>query len=500
MSVSYPNRFLDAHNRARVAVFTSARFPAEYEFAFLKGILRLGDEHDLDLRFFHSAVPDELRDEPEVERLLQCSMTAPVNAPWNDADRAWFERTSPAAVKEVFAAYAECTGMSPDEAWSDAAIRAAFTMARLAQAWGADLLISQGHFESAAAASIGRVLLNKPRVHAVHAPPCDALLSRLWPWNAAQSDLLLHTAEMRPLIETVGGSARAHPLEDNALGNRITALCDEGAPAHDAQHSFAVVREAAPRQANAARPFLVLGAERTGSNMLVGMLAGHAQIKSYGELFNPRLINENVIDGVLPEGADVQQLLDMRKRDPGAFHAELVRLATGTRTRAVGFKLLYYHGCINDALVEYLTSTPDLRVVHLRRRDRLARWVSHQRASASDSWFARRSSTRNETHAQTVSLHLGEMLNDFLMQEQQEERGDATFGHLPLLQICYEDLATAPQRVSKEVLEFLDVPSSELEIHSRKTGKLDPRVLIENWEELEQGLQRTPWRRFAEAP
>lgn len=500
MSVPSPNRFLDARDRPRVAVFTSARFPAEYELAFLQRILRLGDDHDLELRFFHSSVPDELPEAPEVERLLQRSMTAPVNDRWNDADRRWFERQAPHVVEAVLAAVAEHTGMSPEEVRTHAALRAAFSMSRLAQAWGADLLISHGHFESAAAASVGRALLGKPRVHVVHEAPCDAPLSRLWPWNAAQSDLLLHTAEMRTLIEAADAAAATCPLDDSAVGPRVAALIDAAERACAAPRGFPQACAPRPQRADGARPFLVLGAERTGSNMLVGMLESHPQVKSYGELFNPRLIHEDVIDGELPEGADVPQLLDLRRQDPGAFHRELVRLAADGGARAVGFKLLYYHGCIDDALVDHLTATPDLRVVHLRRRDRLGRWVSHQRASESDSWFAVKSSASRGAPAHTVSLQLGPMLNDFLMQEQQEERGDATFGHLPLMQVCYEDLTAAPQRIAAEVLEFLGVPPSDLEIRSRKTGTTDPRALIENWGELERALQRTPWRLFAETP
>lgn len=502
MSSASPNRFLQAHDRPRVAVFTSAQFPAKHELTLLERILQLGREQDLVLRFFHSSVPDELPDTADTCSLLARSMTAPVNDKWNDADRAWFERRDPEVVERLLAVIAAHTDRPVAEIRCHPALAAAFSMARLAHAWGADLLVSQGHFEAASAASISRALLAKPRVHVVHDQPGDALLPRLWPWNATQSDLLIHSNDSQRLAEDASPQTDICALESEDVDRKIADLLSRDRRArtpHRPTRSFCTARAPQTPAAAEARPFLVLGAERTGSNMLVGMLESHEQVKSYGELFNPRLIGDDVIDGELPVAAAPSDLLPMRKRDPGAFHRELIRLAAAEGARAVGFKLLYYHGCINDALVDHLASTPDLRVVHLRRRDRLGRWVSHERASQSDSWFAVRGSGSDRPRPVTVTLPLGAMLNDFLLQEQQEERADATFGHLPLMQVCYEDLTAAPQRVADEVLAFLGVPPRDLEIRSRKTGTADPRQLVENWGELKSSLQRTPWRAIVEA-
>ena len=503
MSPANPNRFLQAHDRPRVAVFTSARFPAEHEQALLQRLLQLADEEQLDLRFFHSSVSDDLPATPALEELLQRSMLAPCNTPWNEADMAWFEAQHPEAVQTIFSTIAAHAGISVEEARAHPPIAAAFTMARLARAWDADLAISHGHFESGAAASICRALLGIGRAHVVRNLPSDALLARLWPWNAAQSQLLMFGPDAAPLAARSGElapDAATCDLDHENVRRELRALLRDkrGEGRADRRPAgFGGESPKEPTSCGVARPFVVIGAERTGSNMLVGMLESHPEITSYGELFNRRLIGEDVLDGV-PEDYDTEHLLALRQRDQAAFYEELVRLAAERGARSVGFKLLYYHACVHGGLVEHLTSISNLHVIHLRRRDRLGRWVSHKRAAESDSWFTNQSTPRSERPTQTARLGVGETLGDFLQQAQQEERADATFGHLPLMQVYYEDLTERPGDVTADVLAFLGAAPHDLQIRSRKTGRSDPRELIENWHELGPALRRTPWRALAE--
>lgn len=503
MSPTNANRFLQDHDRPRVAVFTSARFPANHEQAFLHLLLRFADEEQLELRFFHSSIADELAETPELEGMLTRCMPAPCNTPWNEADIAWFEKQHPAVVQEILSTIAAHARITVEEARAHYSIAAAFTMARLARAWDADLAISHGHFDSGAAASICRALLGLRRAHLVQGLPNDAVLARLWPWNAAQSDLLMFGTNAMPLetesSKLAPGAATCDLDHANVRRELLALLSDKrgGRGADGRPAGFASDSPKEPTTCTVARPFVVIGAERTGSNMLVGMLESHPEITSYGELFNGRLIDEDVLDSV-PKDFDTEHLLALRKQDHVAFYEELVRLTAERGARAVGFKLLYYHACVHGSLVEHLTSISNLHVIHLRRQDRLGRWVSHKRAIESDSWFTKRSTPRTGRQTRAARLGIGETLSDFLMQTMQEERADATFSHLPLMQVSYEDLTENPGDVTTNILAFLGVSPRQLQIRSQKTGRSNPRELVENWQELEKTLRRTPWRSLAE--
>ena len=499
MAPASENRFLTPRDRPRVAVFTSSRLPAKWDQALLARVQHLVAALDADVRFFHSAVEPDVDATPADLALLDCTMTVPGNDLIATADRDHFEQTSPELLVESLRAIESHVGDSADPALEHS-LRAALSMVRYAKAWAPDLLISFHLFDGSLAASLCRAMLGSPRLMYVDHELGEQKLARLWPWHVAQTDLLVLGERARGLEAQAKKCTRGIEVttaEDPHLEKRLRSmLCHKARPSTTPTNkAFVTSRREQPRLPS--KPFVVVGAERTGSNMLVGLLESHAAIKSYGEIFNPRQIDHDKIDGALPASADRTRLLALRREDPGAFHRRVVELAAEEGFKFVGFKLLYYHGCISNSVIDHLTSVPELRVIHLKRKNRLARWISHQRARETDSWFKNKGDRSNGDAPGKITLSLDTTLRDFLQMELYEERADATFADLPMLEVYYEQLANDPRGECLRVLEFLGAGASELCVGTRKTGDRDPGNMVDNWEEIRPRLLRTRWGEWA---
>jgi LPS sulfotransferase NodH len=238
----------------------------------------------------------------------------------------------------------------------------------------------------------------------------------------------------------------------------------------------------------------VIGAARTGSNLLIDMLLTHPDILSAGELFNPDMIEKGQLDIQLPAAIAPDEILRLRRQDPAGCHELLMTVARQRGCRAAGFKLLYYHALAENRIIDHLVSLPNLRVIHLVREDRLARWVSHERARVSDSWWvAADGSSPQRKQVGAVELSPRLTLWDFEWQQQLEQRARATFAGSHWLELSYEQLAADLHGQSARVLDFLGVDRRSLQVTSVKQGERDPRSLIQNYPALRAVFQGSRW-------
>ena len=131
--------------------------------------------------------------------------------------------------------------------------------------------------------------------------------------------------------------------------------------------------------------FIILGAARTGSNMLVQALNSSPELTCFGELFHPNLdfLGFNV------EGYDNFDNKDraLRDGDLPAFLRERVYCAHPEATQAVGFKLLYGHVWGFPGLLGALTEDTEIRVLHLKRRNLLRTMLSLKIAETTGVWL-----------------------------------------------------------------------------------------------------------------
>lgn len=121
---------------------------------------------------------------------------------------------------------------------------------------------------------------------------------------------------------------------------------------------------------------LIVAPARSGSTLLRLMLNQHPEVCCHGEVFGLHRVLGHSAHALHP--LEPELALKLRRRDPVKFLDDQV---FATRKPVAGFKLLYSQMLQLEIapVLQRLIEMPDLRVVHLWRRDLVARHVSEAR-------------------------------------------------------------------------------------------------------------------------
>jgi LPS sulfotransferase NodH len=264
--------------------------------------------------------------------------------------------------------------------------------------------------------------------------------------------------------------------------------------------------------------FLIVGAGRTGSTMLVRALDSHPAVRCMGEVFNPGV--DFIPYGV--SGYDDFSAGDraLRARDGEAFLRERV-FAPAPGVRAAGFKLLYSQHRAFPGLLERLSGDRALRVIHVRRRNLLrlacsariaeATGVFVEAASARSGAERARLALRHPARAARallrrlrpgrpprprLTLSPDECAGLFRFFELRELQFDFAFEGHERLTLFYEDLASDSQAAFASAQRLLGVELRPLAITSRRQNPEPLRELLANYDELEAAFRDTPYAAF----
>lgn len=239
--------------------------------------------------------------------------------------------------------------------------------------------------------------------------------------------------------------------------------------------------------------FIILGRSRVGSNFLRGLLNSHSQVTVFGELFQ----NKEEIGWALPGYYPSKRTLRLFREAPVDFLQQKVFKNFPERVGAVGFKIFYYHAQDEEwkPVWDCLQAMPDLKVIHIKRRNILKTHLSRQRAIKTDRWV--NTNGRREPQ-RSVSLDYRECLDDFIRTRAWEEAYDAYFAGNDTLEVMYEDLAADYQRETRRVQEFLGVSVEAVQPETYKQSRQPLSDAIANYCELKERFQQTPWSLFFE--
>jgi hypothetical protein len=408
----------------------------------------------------------------------------------------------------VVAEVAASFGTEAVDVTAHSEIAAAASVARWAKAWAPDFLLSFYAHDGALAAWVSSRLLDLPfgmvfsSMQEIHTSRLSGLLDRMVGEAALivlSNPTFVEEFERRfpnvspdrliVLGKTWSPLDKAAEVMTRCLGERLAARtrADLGPAA-----AFVTDATASAGLRLPSRPYFVAGAERTGSNLLVGMLVTHPGVDASGEIYNPRMMDDGVIDTALPPEIDAKELVALRAKDPVACHLRLMEIARHGGRDIAGFKLLYFHGMIDNRIIDHLVSLPRQKVVHLLRSDRLARFLSHVRADLSDTWWVAKADAP-PPKPEPVELDPTQALYDFEMNRIYEERFDATFAGVETMRINYEAMCRDLDVTARKVLDFLGAEQLKVYVGSQKTGESDPRRGIRNYEALEATFQGTYW-------
>jgi LPS sulfotransferase NodH len=236
--------------------------------------------------------------------------------------------------------------------------------------------------------------------------------------------------------------------------------------------------------------FVIVAAERTGTNLLIGLLNDYEGFFAGAELFNPVNISKDIVPWRGVDESDLPALLEQRRSDPVGFWNALCERSESRGHRAVGFKLLYGHALSQKELLERLQSDRAIRIIHVTRRNLLRRFVSERQALASGKWAQGVSSESAPPAA--VEIGLNDLASSFATVSEREQTFERIFAGHPVLHVVYEDLARRPGRVAERAARFLGLSDARVEpsVKYKKTGAEDIADALLDFDALRARVRR----------
>lgn len=235
-----------------------------------------------------------------------------------------------------------------------------------------------------------------------------------------------------------------------------------------------------------------LHAGRVGSTVLGNMLAAHPEILWDGELFQ----------GVRLE------VDDPRRRDPRGRLVSRIRRA-GRRIYGLEVKLQEEQHLtpIGHTLPSFVELLGELRFTHhvLLLRRNLLRAIVSWKVAASRGAVHVRDRTPGLTRVSLAAARPADRTPYLVRKLEELERHHAAarelFRDRPLLELSYEDDIEGDPRVAyRRVCTFLGVPPEAVEPDLKKTNPYPLQDVLENYVEVRDVLEGTPYAWMLEAP
>jgi LPS sulfotransferase NodH len=243
--------------------------------------------------------------------------------------------------------------------------------------------------------------------------------------------------------------------------------------------------------------FLLLGAARSGTNLLLGLLNSHPACFGGGEVFNSEHVKANTVPWKLKLDLPEARLAELRMSDPVAFLDLLFRCGFMHEFTRVGFKLLYNQSYSQGedfpAVLSYLAREKSVRVIHLKRRNLAARLVSERQALQTGIWA--HSVGSQHIAPPPVQITPRDLVESISRITARQSEYDRLFAGHHVLEIRYEDLAARPLATAKRAMQFLGLPTTDRDPEAPfvKAGS-NLREAIANYDDLKAHLSR--WLSF----
>ena len=236
--------------------------------------------------------------------------------------------------------------------------------------------------------------------------------------------------------------------------------------------------------------FLIHCAARSGSTMLVHQLNSHPRVRCHDEPFGAENVG-NIVGYVAEARADNpewnERLEWLRSRRIERF---LYDVLFDTRdVSAIGFKykadesLLRSHRKVTRALVE----DRDIKVIHLRRRDLLAQYVSH-RLVLEQTGVTLSHVGDERPEFRPLAVDPGRCVKTIRDIEARFQKSAALFADHRSHDVDYEDLTDPATHA--ELCAFLEVESRPFTTTTQKIVDRPLASLVTNFEDVRSALMR----------
>jgi LPS sulfotransferase NodH len=239
---------------------------------------------------------------------------------------------------------------------------------------------------------------------------------------------------------------------------------------------------------------------RTGSNLLGWLLKSHPGICHHGEICGESYLQHSFFRNEINRVGVVPYFEWATRR----MFAE----------RVVGVKFLYHqlepeHAArwnvpALPALLPHFQKRTDFRIIHLKRRNRLATLVSWKLARQTDRWtqlgsgrLSRSLRSGDSLYGElTINLSHEECQSEFDRIDTWERFYDAAFAKHRYIDMYYEDLAADRRGEMRRALELLGLEDRELHAPLSQQNTRGLEDVVENFAELRERFAHTPYGAF----
>jgi hypothetical protein len=243
----------------------------------------------------------------------------------------------------------------------------------------------------------------------------------------------------------------------------------------------------------APRPFAIITRGRSGSNFLLSLLDSHPAIRTVGEIIGEFMLRQpGIKKRILSLGA-IPYVQALYRR----YGFESI----------TGAKFLYYqleedYGLRwgvpdSTAVLPYLLNKKDVRIIHLKRRNRLRMLASLEAASVAQQYVL--NPGEQQAIQPTVTLSPRRCAEFFSTVDSHERKYDALFDEHETLEMFYEDLVEGTEEQCTNVLAFLGADPRRLRARTRKQSRRPLSEVIANYAELKQDFAGGEWEYLFEA-
>jgi LPS sulfotransferase NodH len=258
--------------------------------------------------------------------------------------------------------------------------------------------------------------------------------------------------------------------------------------------------------------FLLLAHARSGSNLLMCGLFKQRNVHMFAELFNEleeerrRSFRASFQDCKTASVPHASVKLDENEfyhdgEDGARFLERAVFYRHARESVAVGFKMFFHQARSTEnarKVWQYLICDPEIRIIHLMRRNLLESFVSLQLAFQTDQWIFPRN---GEAPPVPPPLYVcpKECADYFRNVLAGRRWAREQFRDHPSIEVEYEeDLCRRFQATMNRVQEFLGVPRRRSRRMLRKQAQRRPSEQISNYAELKAHFAPTPYARWFE--
>lgn len=238
--------------------------------------------------------------------------------------------------------------------------------------------------------------------------------------------------------------------------------------------------------------FVVLSVSRSGSNLLRDLLNAHSQTMMFGELFR----SDESLSWDCPVNDRLRsrstRVTGLMKSDPAALLSDDVFGPTAGHIKALGFKLFYYHARSESLqpVWSWLKAHRDVRIIQLKRRNSLKRYLSLVKAKSTDVW---RDASGSQSSQKNFELDFDECLASFEEVRRWEEEHVEFFRDHELHEVVYEDLAGDYTGEALKVQQFLGLREEAVKPTIYKQAKRPLSESISNYDDLKNRFAGTEW-------